>query len=257
MTAASVAAIEECIRLKSDVVELKSTSESPLQDPEIGRPISHGQLIDISRFLRKAYQEPEENKTEVAYHLEDLLRGARIYTPAPAPKKEPSNEYKALMARLREEEEARQYERMLNPPLKPETFAERFANSPHAHLFPSDHIQEEDDEATYADVNRQLALIINVLVSIIACSFAIWIAARHWSVPPRLALSLSGSGIVAIAEVAIYSGYIKKVQDAKQKEKKKMEKKEVFKTWVVDSSGEKTTGRISSGQARNRKLAAG
>lgn len=158
------------------------------------------------------------------------------------------------MARLREEEEARSYERMLNPPPKPETFAQRFSNSPHVQLFPSPR-KEEEDEATYADVNRQLALIINVLVSIIACSFTIWMAARHWSVPSRLALSLSGSGVVAIAEVAIYSGYIRRVEEAKQREKKKIEQKEVFETWVIDGSEKKSSARkaLGTGQVRNRK----
>ena len=158
------------------------------------------------------------------------------------------------MARLRAEEEARNYERMLNPPLKPETFAQRYANSPHAHLFPST-AKEEEDEVTYADVNRQLALILNVLISIIACSVTIWMAARHWSVPPRLALSLSGSGVVAIAEVVIYSGYIRRVKEAKEKEKTKVEHKEIFETWVIDGTEKKLPARkaVDNGQLRNRR----
>ena len=157
------------------------------------------------------------------------------------------------MTTLRKEEEARKYERMLNPPSKPETFAQRFSYSPHANLFPSAS-NEEEDEVTYAEVNRQLALIVNVLVSIVACSFTIWMAARHWSVPPRLALSLSGSGVVAIAEVVIYSGYIRRVKEAKDKEKKKAEQKEVFETWVIDSSEKKSPARkaLNANQVRNR-----
>jgi len=140
------------------------------------------------------------------------------------------------MARLRREEEARAYDRMLNPQFPSESFAQRFQGSPHANLFPSsyDLAKQEEDETTYADVNRQLTLILNVLISIICCSVCIWIAAKHWSTPTRLGLSISGSLVVAIAEVVIYSGYIRRLEEAKQKEKLKVEQKEVSETWVIE-----------------------
>ncbi|EKG09330.1 ATPase vacuolar ER assembly factor Vma12 [Macrophomina phaseolina MS6] len=148
------------------------------------------------------------------------------------------------MARLRREEEARAYERMINPPPPTETFAQRFPSS-NAYTFAggmnSFSSKDEDDELTYADINRQLALIVNVLVSIIACSVALWVAARYWSTPARLALSMTGSGVVAIAEVAIYMGYLRRIKEAKAEEKKRPEIKEVAETWVIEGSNEKVT----------------
>ena len=85
----------------------------------------------------------------------------------------------------------------------------------------------------YADIDRQIALILNVLVSIVACAGAIWVVARWWSTPVRLALSMSGSALVGVAEVVVYSGYIRRVEEAKGKERKLKEVKEVVKTWVV------------------------
>lgn len=143
------------------------------------------------------------------------------------------------MARLRKEEERRQYERMINPLPAPETFDQRFPNAARSFNPHTSHGQtgvDEGEEMTYQDVDRQMALIINVLVSIIACSVAIWIAARHWSVPQRLGLSMSGSLTVAVAEVAIYLGYIRRVKDAKGKETKKVETKEVSETWVIEKA---------------------
>jgi hypothetical protein len=135
-------------------------------------------------------------------------------------------EYTALMARLRREEENIAYQRLINPTSSiPEPARIR--------------VEDEEDEVTYTDVNRQLALIINVLVSIIACSVAIWIAARHWSVPQRMALSMFGSGTVAFAEVAIYMGYLRRIKDAVQVEKKKVETKEVVETWVIEKKNSK------------------
>jgi hypothetical protein len=99
-----------------------------------------------------------------------------------------------------------------------------------------------DDDVTYQDIDRQVALIINVLVSIIACAVALWIVARHWSVPQRMALSMGGSLTVAAAEVAIYLGYIRRIEDAKGKEIKKAEKKEVSETWVIEKASGSSKG---------------
>lgn len=139
------------------------------------------------------------------------------------------------MARLRREEEARAYERMINPPPPAESFSDRFPLTSNAKLFPSA-IQtdtNESDEITYADINRQMALIINVLVSIVACSVAIWMAASHWSTPKRLGLSMGGSGMIGIGEVVVYAGYIRRLKEAREKEKKQVEIKEIIKTWVI------------------------
>ena len=147
------------------------------------------------------------------------------------------------MSRLREEEEARAYERMMNPLPPPETFSQHFPGSSVAQVFPAaTAIKEEEDEITYAEINRQIALIINVLVSIVACSVAIWMAARHWSTPSRLGLSMGGSGVVGLAEVVVYAGYLRRVKEAKAREKKKPEIKEVIGTWVISSGQEKSAG---------------
>lgn len=155
-------------------------------------------------------------------------------------------EYKALMERLRREEEARAYERMINPPPAPETFAQRFAASPQAHYDPRAADFEEDD-VSYEEVHRQMVLIINILVSIICCAVFIWVAARRWSAPKRLALSMSGSLIIAIAEVVIYNGYIRRVKEAKTKEKKRPEIKEIIESWVIDGASGKKTASLSTG----------
>jgi hypothetical protein len=172
------------------------------------------------------------------------------------------------MARLRREEEARSYERMTRPPPPMETFAQRFPAASAAHAFPA-RFQDiktsdpDDDETTYADVDRQMALVFNVLISIVCCAAAIWIAARWWSTPMRLALSMSGSLLVGVAEVVVYSGYIRRVSEAKGKEKGIKEVKEVLKTWVVGSEQSPDSDRrippaigdieVDSVKARKRK----
>jgi TMEM199 family protein len=55
--------------------------EPSLSGPTIGKPISHGQVIDISRQLK--------NSGYSSYHLDILLLGSRVYVPPPQPKPEP------------------------------------------------------------------------------------------------------------------------------------------------------------------------
>jgi hypothetical protein len=139
------------------------------------------------------------------------------------------------MARLRREEEFRAYERMTHPPPPTETFSQKFPASSAAFAFSSnqDPSSTSEDDITYADVDRQMALIFNVLISIVACAGGLWVVARWWNTPARLALSMGGSLLVGLAEVVVYSGYIRRVGEAKGKAKGMKEIKEVVNTWVV------------------------
>lgn len=138
------------------------------------------------------------------------------------------------MARLRRDEETRAYERMINPQPPAETFEQRFPNSVNTKLFAENSANADtEDEMTYADVNRQLALIINILLSIVACSAAIWMVSGHWSTAKRLGLSMGGSGLVGVAEVAVYAGYIRRLKEARRKGAKHIEIREIIKTWVI------------------------
>jgi hypothetical protein len=247
MTPAIVRALSRAAQITpEELAKLQRPSEPVLADAKAGNPISHGQLIDLSKLLKMPLYEPPppadeskstpEHDVTIPTTLDALLRGSSIYIRPPLPKKEPTPEFVRLMTRLRAEEEARAYNRMINPnPLtRPETFSQRFHNQPQFSLG-TDVPASEEDELSYEEVHRQIILIINVIVSVIACAVFVWVAARHWSVPKRLGLSMGSSGAVAIAEVVVYSGYVRKVAEARRKEKKKPEIKEIVQSWVLDS----------------------
>lgn len=204
-----------------------------LADPTPGKPISHGQFIATWRQLRAQGHE--------RYTLEGLLRGATVYVPPPPPKPEPTDEYKALMARLRREEEERSYERMLNAAPTRESFAQRFPNAPPMGLADSfaeankPYRQSDmgDDEISHAEIQKQVTLIVNFLVSIAGCAAAIWIAAQWWPTPARLFLTLGGCLVVAVAEVAVYYAYNWRMAEGDRKQEMKQEVRQIVKTWVV------------------------
>jgi len=159
------------------------------------------------------------------------------------------------MARLREEEERRAYDRMVNPPPPVETFAQRFPGTSTygAAAVTKSPVSNEEDDVTYEDVNRQITLIINVLVTIIASSVTIWMAARYWATPARLALSMGCSILIAAAEVAIYLGYIRRIKGAKTEEQRRKEAKEIVNTWVIDGKKQNVLGADGADGMRFRK----
>ncbi|KAF5546669.1 vacuolar er assembly vma12 [Fusarium mexicanum] len=204
------------------------TQEPTLDDPKLGNPISHGQIVDLWKQLKA---QGNSNFT-----LEQLLRGASVYIPPPPPKPEPSPEYKALMARLRREEEARSYERMINPPPQHETFKDHFPSSAASFAAanrPTSASDLGDDDMAMEEVHKQVTLIINFLVSIAGVAGTLWVTARWWSLPARMFLTMGGSILVAIAEVVVYNAYIWKMDQGRKKHGKVKEVREVVESWVL------------------------
>lgn len=206
-----------------------------VEDPAVGKPISHGQILHTIKTLRA--------KGHSGFRLEAMLRGSALYVPPPPPKPQQTDEYKVLMARLRREEEERSYERMVRKAPARESFAERFPLGPLAHSFaevnkPSKKSDVEDDDIEFGDVQRQVTLVINFLLSVVGCGAALWKLAQWWPVSTRLFLSLGGALLVAITEVAVYSAYTWRMSQGEKKQAKMREVQEIVKTWVVGDDDE-------------------
>jgi hypothetical protein len=254
MTPGIVRAVATAKDLSSDEYQsLQHADEPTLAEPKVGNPISHSQLIGLSKLLKKHApkdtQEPppttEDAQEPTPTTLAALLANTAVYIPPPPPKPTQTPEYHALMGRLRAEQEAISYQRMLHPPPTRESFSQRFPRAPEPFSLGATQTTSEEDDLSYEEVHRQIILIINILISIVCVAVFIWVAARHWSVGSRLGLSMGGSLAIAVAEVAVYSGYVRKVREAKTLEKKKPEIKEIVKTWVLgeeDGNEGDTTG---------------
>lgn len=69
------------------------SSEPSFENAVVGNPISHGQVIKLSTHLREqgAPEERHERCSEKlsSYHLDDLLRGSRVYVQPAKPRAEP------------------------------------------------------------------------------------------------------------------------------------------------------------------------
>ncbi|CAI4590881.1 BAP_1a_G0032200.mRNA.1.CDS.1 [Saccharomyces cerevisiae] len=94
---------------------------------------------------------------------------------------------------------------------------------------------QEDDELTPSQINKQIkeqvTTVFNVLVSVISVVVAIWYwtgSSTNFPVHVRLLLCLFFGILVLAADVVVYNSYLKKLEEAKVKEKTKVEKKKVL-----------------------------
>jgi hypothetical protein len=95
------------------------------------------------------------------------------------------------------------------------------------------------DDIEFGDVQKQMTLIVNFLVSVFGCGVALWKLAQYWPVSSRLFLSLGGAIVVAITEVAVYSAYTWRMSEGEKKAGKAKEVREIVQTWVVGEEDDK------------------
>lgn len=129
-------------------------------------------------------------------------------------------EYRALMARLRRDEEQRSYESMTG------------TGGSSSNLFSKEDVTS--NAQMMREINQQLTLIFNFLVSIFGVAATLFVVARWWDAPWRVLLALAGAAVVGVAEVVVYSGYASRLGN-KEKEK---ETREVVRQWVVGNEGD-------------------
>ena len=71
---------------------LSEVDDDPkVDEPAVGNPISHAQILAISKSLKQVNEESRKEGAEgtPSYRLDDLLRGSQIYIEPPKPKIEP------------------------------------------------------------------------------------------------------------------------------------------------------------------------
>lgn len=170
---------------------------------ETGAPIAHSSLISLSRCVPDCT-------------LNDLLRGTQLYRKPRSPKPPPSPEYVALMARLRAEQEQREYKALLDR----QAFEERKA------LYGQDFEEQKDDISP--------SLVLNILLSVVMCAGVAFHLTRWWTNDGvRVLVSLGTGIVVGVAEVTVYAAYLRKVEESRRRERKLKEKKEIIGEYTI------------------------
>lgn len=178
---------------------ISSLPSDSLFDPEAAdaqTSISHGNLIKLSKLSQTS--------------LNTLLKGAKPYHQPPQPASVKSPEYVALMARLRAEQEAREYRLLLQQRAQEQVQTDTF-----------------DGEGGDDDISPSLVL--NMLLSVIMCAWVAFYTTKWlFSDGVRVLCALGTGVIVGAAEVTVYAAYLRKVSDARRKERRKREIKTVL-----------------------------
>lgn len=75
-----------------------------LSEAEIGSPVDHHDLVQISKYLvqhSKGQEDDVNTKAAKPWRLDTLLKGATVYQPPPLPKAEPVRNAEAIGISLR------------------------------------------------------------------------------------------------------------------------------------------------------------
>ena len=94
MTKAMVAALELCNSENKDCPVHRIADEPSLEEPAVGNPISHGQVIQLSKYFKHRSKSRENKNIDarddtLTFDLDTLLRGSKVYVEPPKPKPEP------------------------------------------------------------------------------------------------------------------------------------------------------------------------
>lgn len=156
-------------------------------------------------------------------------------------KRKKSPEYVALMERLRAEVAEREYRALLadrrggSTKIPVETID---AVGKYAFLSEKSSHENHDTGSVAKTVKQQLAAVVNVAVTVAAVSFAVWRWSERLSggkddIGTRALLSIAAGLLVLVADTVIFGGYLRRVDDARERERALPERKAVVDTVVI------------------------
>lgn len=105
---------------------------------------------------------------------------------------------------------------------------------------------DNKDETSNGSDDISPSLVLNILLSIVMCAVATFQITKWWAGGNdgvRVLMSLATGIAVGIAEVGVYAGYLRKVGEAKVKERRKRERKVVVAEYRGDGKGVDAMGR--------------
>lgn len=98
----------------------------------------------------------------------------------------------------------------------------------------------EGDDPTPAqmakEIREQITTVFNVLVSVVSVVFAVWYwsgSSTRFPLHYRVILCLFFGVLILVAEVVVYNSYLRKISDAKLKERSQKEKKKLVKQIII------------------------
>lgn len=180
-------------------------------------------------------------------YISDLSPVFQIYDETKVSKGNKTEEYKSLMQRLRSEEKEKEYRKLLKRGTESvgvdSIGGYAFMSGPNEEMHRVENVNQ-----TAKEVKHQLTTIVNILITVVSAGYAVW----YWSgssmglsradsiggnMGIRVMLSLFAAIVVLIAEVVVFGGYLRKVDEARTKGKALEEERSVVQTIVIKGKG--------------------
>ncbi|KAG0676326.1 Vacuolar ATPase assembly integral membrane protein [Pichia californica] len=213
--------------------------------------------ITYEEFYQAYKMHKDYQKKSIMYYMSDMKPIFDLYDDSKMEKEVKSEGYVKLMNQLRSEEKEREYRTLLKR--NTTKMASVGVDGIGSYTFIKDRENTEshvDGINAVKEIKHQLTTIVNIMITVLSVGYAVW----YWSGSSmglsessngngiRILMSLVASLLVLVAEVVVFGGYLRKVEEARDKEKKVVENRKVVETIVITGkSGKKgTTGEIKS-----------
>jgi uncharacterized membrane protein YidH (DUF202 family) len=209
--------------------------------------ITYEELIKTYKSIKANSNTNNDNdngnkKNELMKYMSDLTPIFKVYDNIDERKKPKTAEYEKLMARLRSEEQEKEYRKFI---AKDRNSYTGIVDSIGSYAFMPDANVDLNKVGNIGEaakeVKHQLTTIVNVLITVVSVGYAVW----YWSGSSmglngkndatRLLLSIFASIVVLVAEVVVFSGYLRKVDESREKEKNIIESRSIVETVVIQN----------------------
>lgn len=153
--------------------------------------------------------------------LLDLLRRTKLIIPNLNERnedREKTQEFLDSMEKLRQRAKEQEYQKLLNPKLDVNFFQ------------PDDKF---DPKRAQREVRSHITTIFNIILSVLSVSYGIWYwTDTSWKIRDsyRVLLCLFFGGLVLVAEVVMYIGYLRRLDEARDRERNKKEIRRVVRS---------------------------
>lgn len=156
--------------------------------------------------------------------LIDFIKLSNLHTPNVNTRNDSvpkTKEFIESMKKLRLKYKEEEYQRMVNP------------NPIYDTLYDNMFVEPLSPAQAHKELKNQITTIINIMISVGSVVYAVW----YWTDSSmkmqdsyRVLLCLFFGILILVAEVVVYLGYLNKIEEAKIKERKKVEIKKLVKT---------------------------
>ncbi|GMF57520.1 unnamed protein product [[Candida] boidinii] len=202
--------------------------------------LSHSQIISLYKAHKKFAADSigDSNGDSSGLTLLQLVSSCKIYTEPEAAPKEKTPEYNQLMERLRLKQQELEYQELIRG-----DSGDMSSGAAVGHRQSLRHADDEPHQSAaqqMKEVRNQLTTILNVFVSVASVGYAVWywsgssMGSYHLNDGYRVLLALAFALLVLVAEVVVFSGYLRRVDEAREKERGKREVRTVLASVVLE-----------------------